>query len=193
MPRLSDASRMRRRDDLAAAAMRCFARDGFSRTSMADIIREAGSSSGSVYSNFENKTELVRYAASGALRRLIPSTIAGTSASQTPWDLLSHLLRASTERTHARTLLQIWSESAWDLDLADVTEQTTRELRSSIQECLTPWCREHAPAGESEGKADSLTDAVLTALQGFLVRLAIDPEVDTEMLTANIVAAFHQS
>jgi AcrR family transcriptional regulator len=192
MPRLSDASRLRRRDDIAAAAMRCFAREGFSRTSMADIIREAGSSSGSVYSNFENKTELVRYAASGALRRLVPSPLAGTSVSQTPWDLLSHLLRASTERTHARTLLQIWSESAWDLDLAEVTEQTTRELRSSIQECLTPWSREHAAARESQGEAVSLTNAVLTALQGFIIRLAIDPEVNAEVLAASMVAVFRR-
>ncbi len=43
--------------------MRCFARNGFAGTSMADIISEADSSAGSVYSNFASKAERVRFAA----------------------------------------------------------------------------------------------------------------------------------
>ena len=107
MPRLSEASRLRRRDDIAAAAMRCFARDGFSRTSMADIIHEARSSSGSVYSNFENKTELVRYAASLALEHLVTTVTEELPVERSPSSVLLHLLGASTDRAHAQTLLQI--------------------------------------------------------------------------------------
>jgi AcrR family transcriptional regulator len=193
VPRLSAASRLRRRDDIAAAAMRCFARDGFSNTSMADIIREAGSSAGSVYANFENKSELVRYASSSALNDLIASVTAELPAERTPSSLLLHLLRASTDRVHAQTLLQIWAEVPRYPELADVAQRTTHELRARVTALLTPWCREQASASAApEVEADALADAVLTALQGFLVRLSIDRDAAPEVLADRIVAIFLQ-
>jgi TetR/AcrR family transcriptional regulator, transcriptional repressor of aconitase len=191
MPRLSEASRLRRRDDIAAAAMRCFARDGFSRTSMADIIREAGSSSGSVYSNFENKTELVRYAASIALQRLIATVTEEPPVERSPSSVLLHLLAASTDRAHAQILLQIWAEAPRDSDLADVTERTTLELRALIVAMIMPWCREHGSiSAPPESDADALADAVLTALEGFIVRLAIDSKADADVIANRAVAVF---
>ncbi|WP_078652866.1 TetR/AcrR family transcriptional regulator [Streptomyces sp. NRRL F-525] len=189
MPRLSEASRLRRRDDIAAAAMRCFARDGFSSTSMADIIREAGSSAGSVYSNFENKSELVRYAASSALRDLIARVTAELPSERTPSSVLLNLLRASADRTHAQTLLQIWAEAPRDPVLAEVAQQSTLELRALVAALLMPWCRENASIS-APAEPDALADAVLTALQGFLVRLTIDRDIDPEILADRVVAVF---
>jgi len=191
MPQLSEASRLRRRDDIAAAAMRCFARAGFSGTSMADIIREAGSSAGSVYSNFENKSELVRYAASSALQDLIAAVTAELPSERTPPSVLLHLLRASADRTHAQTLLQIWAEAPRDPELADIAQQTTLELRALVEALLMPWCREHASiSAPPKWEAGALADAVLTALQGFLVRLTIDRDADPEVLADRAVAVF---
>lgn len=189
MPRLSEASRLRRRDDIAAAAMRCFARDGFSSTSMADIIREAGSSAGSVYSNFENKSELVRYAASSALHDLIAGVTAELPLERTPARVLLHLLRASADRPHAQTLLQIWAEAPRDPVLADVAQQSTLELHALVEALLMPWRRKHASIS-APPEADALADAILTALQGFLVRLTIDRDADPEVLADRIVAVF---
>lgn len=189
MPRLSEASRLRRRDDIAAAAMRCFARDGFSSTSMADIIREAGSSAGSVYSNFENKSELVRYAASSALRDLIARVTAELPLERTPSSVLLNLLRASADRTHAQTLLQIWAEAPRDPVLAEVAQQSTLELRALVAALLMPWCRENASIS-APTEPDVLADVVLTALQGFLVRLTIDRDTDPEVLADRVVAVF---
>jgi hypothetical protein len=54
-----------------------------------------------------------------------------------------------------------------------------------------PWCREHASiSAPPEAEADALADAVLTALQGFLVRLAIDRDADPEVLANRTVAVF---
>ncbi len=189
MPRLSEVSRLRRRDDIAAAAMRCFARDGFSNTSMADIIREAGTSSGSVYSNFQNKTELIRYASSNALRDLVGKVTRELPLDRSPSSVLLHLLRASTDRVHARTLLQIWAEAPRDPEFAEVTQRTTLELRALIESLLLPWCLEQAPAAAAL-ESGALADAVLTALQGFIVRLAIDRDADAEVLADRAVAVF---
>ena len=191
MPRLSDETRRRRRDEIAAAAMRCFARDGFSSTSMADIIREAGSSAGSVYSHFESKADLVRYVASGTLTSLSATISEELPSDRIPSSVVLHLLRASAGRQHARTLLQIWAEAPRDPGIAELAQETTVEVRALVVDLLTPWCRETtSDAVQAESRAEALSDAVLTALQGFIVRLSIDPDVQPEALAERIAASF---
>jgi len=59
MPRVTEQHRAARRSEILAAACRCFARDGFHATSIADIISESGLSAGSVYLYFESKNEII--------------------------------------------------------------------------------------------------------------------------------------
>ena len=59
MPKVSDAHLAARRAQILAAAAACFARDGFHRTSMQDIVRESGISAGLVYRYFTGKDEMI--------------------------------------------------------------------------------------------------------------------------------------
>lgn len=59
MPRLTPQRREARRAEILAAARRCFARDGFHPTSMPDIAREAGLSTGAFYRYFTSKDDVV--------------------------------------------------------------------------------------------------------------------------------------
>lgn len=59
MPRITDERRAARRLEIVAAARRCFARDGFHQTSMPDIAREAGLSTGAFYRYFTSKDDVV--------------------------------------------------------------------------------------------------------------------------------------
>lgn len=59
MPRLTPERREARRAEILAAARRCFARDGFHPTSMPDIAREAGLSTGAFYRYFTSKDDVV--------------------------------------------------------------------------------------------------------------------------------------
>jgi AcrR family transcriptional regulator len=47
-----------RREEILEAAMRCFARTGFHRTSMNDIVAESGLSKGTLYWHFGSKRDL---------------------------------------------------------------------------------------------------------------------------------------
>ena len=58
MPKVSDAHRESRRDQITDAALRSFAAKGFQRTSMADIIAESGLSAGAIYGHFESKQQI---------------------------------------------------------------------------------------------------------------------------------------
>ena len=58
MPKVTEAHRTARRDEIIGAALRCFAAKGYQRTSMADVIEESGLSAGAIYGYFAGKQEL---------------------------------------------------------------------------------------------------------------------------------------
>ncbi len=58
MPKVSAAYEQHRRDQILAAAMTCFARQGYHSTSMDDVVKESGLSVGAIYSYFSSKEEL---------------------------------------------------------------------------------------------------------------------------------------
>ena len=59
MPKITDAKRESRRQQILEAARACFARDGFHATTTADIVRESGVSQGTLYLYFETKDDMV--------------------------------------------------------------------------------------------------------------------------------------
>ena len=59
MPKVSEEHRHSRRRQILAAAIECFARQGFQRTTMEDIIREADLSAGAIYSYFQSKEQII--------------------------------------------------------------------------------------------------------------------------------------
>jgi AcrR family transcriptional regulator len=59
VPKISLAQEQQRRAQILAAAMTCFARQGYHATSMDDVVRESGLSVGAIYSYFASKEDLV--------------------------------------------------------------------------------------------------------------------------------------
>src|SRR6202034_2803899 len=59
MPKITDAQKETRRQQILDAALRCFSRDGFHATTTADIVRESGVSQGTLYLYFATKDDIV--------------------------------------------------------------------------------------------------------------------------------------
>jgi AcrR family transcriptional regulator len=59
MPKITEAQRETRRQQILDAALRCFSRDGFHNTTTADIVRESGVSQGTLYLYFATKDDIV--------------------------------------------------------------------------------------------------------------------------------------
>ena len=57
-PAVSDLEKLRRRDEIIAAAKKVFAAKGFHDTTIADVAKEAGLSYGSIYWYFDSKDDL---------------------------------------------------------------------------------------------------------------------------------------
>jgi AcrR family transcriptional regulator len=58
MPKIAEAARAARRDQIIEAALACFARAGYHATTMADVAAQAGVSKGTPYLYFESKEAL---------------------------------------------------------------------------------------------------------------------------------------
>jgi AcrR family transcriptional regulator len=58
MPKIAEAARAARRDQIIAAALACFARAGYHATTMADVAAQAGVSKGTPYLYFQSKEAL---------------------------------------------------------------------------------------------------------------------------------------
>jgi AcrR family transcriptional regulator len=58
VPKITPAHEQQRRAQILAAAMHCFARQGYHATSMDEVVRESGLSVGAIYSYFPSKEEL---------------------------------------------------------------------------------------------------------------------------------------
>jgi AcrR family transcriptional regulator len=58
VPKISPAHEQHRRDQILAAAMTCFARQGYHATSMDDVVRQSGLSVGAIYTYFPSKEDL---------------------------------------------------------------------------------------------------------------------------------------
>jgi AcrR family transcriptional regulator len=59
MPKVTDEHFAARRRQILDAAAACFAREGFHRTSMQDIVKESGISAGLIYRYFTGKDDMI--------------------------------------------------------------------------------------------------------------------------------------
>ncbi len=59
MARFTEAQKEGRRGEILAAALRCFARNGFHNTTIADVVRDSGVSQGTFYLYFQTKDDVI--------------------------------------------------------------------------------------------------------------------------------------
>lgn len=194
MPRLTEERKNERRAQIAEAAMQCFADKGFAATSMADIIAASGLSAGSLYSHFESKIDLVRHVSSTKLESTFGEVFKELTEPErviTPADVLERALEAAAgQRDKIRLLLHIWVESESDAELGAVARANLGAMRGRFQTLLTPWASAQvARPGDEAAVAGAVADALIATVQGFMVRLKLDPVQDADELAAALVLA----
>lgn len=182
---MSDAHRASRREQILDAALRRIVRQGFHRTSMADIIEESGLSAGAIYLHFDSKQRIAIEAA----RRLLAGRLAeveGETAgapAPSPVAVMRALVAAvSREVGDTRLVVQLWGEAVADPDMRELTDGLFATLRDSFMPHLERW------AGQALGLAPAAardwavrTVPVLLGLgQGYLLQRALAPDFDGE-------------
>ncbi|NRN70659.1 HTH-type transcriptional regulator TtgR [Kibdelosporangium sp. 4NS15] len=176
MPRLTDARKELRRAQITDAAVRCFGRNGLERTSIADITAESGLSTGSIYTHYSSKADLVR-AAAGAVLAKRAEVLGEYAAGDTPPDpdeLLARLI-ANINPVEARVGVQTWGEATTDPVIRGVVVDMIDRMRAMLHDCVTAWLVkvEHHDPAEAREQATPIADRVSALYLAELLHAAL--------------------
>ncbi|MGB4778598.1 TetR/AcrR family transcriptional regulator [Microbacterium sp.] len=177
MPKVTEAHRAARREEIIDAAVRCVLRDGYRGVSIASVIQESGLSAGAIYGHFVNKQELLVAVA----ERVLDGRVADLAAAQrrngplSPGELLVALIDGLRHEDVSAAIPQVWAEAAFDDDVRAVAERIFGRVRGILRTELVAWATASPGRvdGDAEEWADLVTPVVLAAVPGFLVQRAI--------------------
>jgi AcrR family transcriptional regulator len=150
MPRVTEEHRATRRLEILAAACRCFARDGFHATSIADIISESGLSAGALYLYFKSKQELIAAVVEMTLATAdeLFAELLADDAVPSPEQTIEFMIDAVMERAvrhpllgvdMSRVALHAWAEALRDPKIAERIEHTLHHLRQHYEDVARRW------------------------------------------------------
>lgn len=185
MPRLTDATKAARRAQIIEAAIDCFLDHGYTNTSMSDIIKASGLSSGSIYSHFSGKEDILNIAINERLnnvKELYETLPEGAG----PQDLLEAIYTNQLVSENFSAMLRIRLESLHAPEVARATTDIIPLLQGIITQTLTPWAVEQLsvlheinpdPAQRTPEQEALITDyardtadAFMMVFQGFMLR-----------------------
>lgn len=190
MPRVSDAHRASRRDQILDAAIGCFTRQGFQATTMADIIDASGLSAGAIYGYFAGKQEL----AVAAARRAIAGRVGDVarSAGERPLGPAATLRAVADgfarDGIEVRLVVQLWGEAATDPAFLGVATGAFAELAEAFAAGLARWAQVERGMPEEEARdwAAATLPIMLAFGQGLIVQSALFPGFDRERYLAAV-------
>jgi AcrR family transcriptional regulator len=194
MPKVSDAHRQARRREILDAAAACFARQGFHRTSMQDIVRESGISAGLVYRYFASKDEVIAAIVeqwhehrtrllTGAAPEGPDAAPEGPDAAGGGHPLPAYLamLRAIAAPEAAddiRLGVQVWAEALRSPAIGELTRGGVDRFRKLAAGAIRDAEREGGlPAGV---EPDALARVLIAIYQGLTLQTAWDGAVDND-------------
>jgi TetR/AcrR family transcriptional regulator, transcriptional repressor of aconitase len=177
MPKVSQQYRDARRDQILAAARRCFLRDGFHATSMQDLFAEAGLSSGAVYSYFASKDDMIIAIAEENMRGVV-ETIQAVET-QHPGTPIGTVIAAAMDMLHAeddrngvgKLAVIVWAEALRNPVLAARFAELVTRLRADLAE----FVRDRQGSGDLPGDvpAEALAAVFISVVPGYLLQLAV--------------------
>lgn len=184
MPKVSDAYRTARRDEIIVAALRCFAAKGYQRTSMADIIDESGLSAGAIYGHFTGKKELFAAVAGRVLdaRRGELQARRADAGPLPPGQIIATLVSGMRNEPFGGVIVQLWAEAAVDAEIRELVRGVFTRLRETVRAGLVEWAAAEPGRidGDPELWADRLAPIVLGLGPGFMVQRAIIDDFDED-------------
>jgi TetR/AcrR family transcriptional regulator, transcriptional repressor of aconitase len=174
MPKVTQQHRDARREQILAAARRCFLRDGFHATSMQDLFAEAGLSSGAVYSYFASKDDVIVAIAEENMRavtEMIAAVVAehpGRPAGAVLADIMDMVHARDTQDGLGKLTVIVWSEALRNPSLAARFTDMVTQIRASLAEVI-----EQSSQNPPGVPADILAATLVCLVPGYLLQLAI--------------------
>jgi len=152
-----------KRQEILAAAHRCFLRHGLQGASISMICKEAAMSPGHLYHYFPSKDAIIEQMADDYLVNLHSHFSGHPEGEQTATVLLSELwsMNGWDDLTHCRILFELLAEAGRNERIRSILKENTDGVRALLMDALK--------AGQSRGEVDpdldpKHTSAVLVAI-----------------------------
>ena len=178
MPKVSQECLDAKRGEILDAAIACFAREGFHRTTMAEIVKESELSPGAIYNYFDSKEEIIEAIAEDR-REVEEKLIAEAAKAPNAVSALRRMrdaffgdLKVPKERLRRRLSIQLWAE-------AQRNPRILRLVRGSFEaplKLLRGILTEAQQRGEISGKvnADATARFLIAAFHGLVLQVEWD-------------------
>jgi AcrR family transcriptional regulator len=171
MPKVSAEHLANRRQEILDAAANCFARNGFHRTSMQDIVKESGLSAGLIYRYFAGKDDMI-VAIVEEWHAVRAANLAATGDLTTGY---LEFLRAIAGKGAARQRnlsMQTWAETVREPRIRALAKEGVDETILALAD-TTP---------------ESLVRVGIAIYQGLLLQSAWDEDLDVEAFVDSVRA-----
>lgn len=182
MPRVTQEYLDARRQQILEAARRCFLRDGFHRTSMQDILKEANLSAGAVYRYFPAKDDIVEAIAGTVFAAFLDLITEAPRSSPSPGiiDVVEGLFeivdRLQRERQLPAIALQVWAESLRDVRLSKLFRDLIDEIAGQLEILIEHSQREGTIPPALPPR--DLAFAITLLIEGYVVQVvALGPDI----------------
>jgi AcrR family transcriptional regulator len=190
MVKLTEQHRLARRRQITEAAIVCFAREGFHRTTMADIVRESGLSPGAIYHYFASKEDVIE--AIAAERHDREATLNREAlAHPDPLQALRMLIRTygswladPDERLRRRVGIQVWAEALRSEKVHSLVLRGTDAARQTVSQLLDRALAEGRLVPGTQPEA--LARVFVALFQGFILQLSWDEDADLVRYVAEV-------
>jgi AcrR family transcriptional regulator len=182
VPKVSDAHLAARRRQILDAAAACFARDGFHRASMQDIVRESGISAGLVYRYFAGKDDVIAAIVTewhDQRQVFAHGTVGERTAAYL--DYLRGVGEPASEPV-LRLGVQIWAEAMHNRRIRELSRRNVDDPRVAVAAALAGVPL--APGVDP----DALARVLIAVYQGLALQTTWDETLDNEAYVATVAA-----
>ena len=169
-----------RRTQIRAAAEQCFRQHGFHRTSIAQISKVAGMSTGHIYHYFENKEAIIADIVAQDLDRLLMLTAELRAASDVKSAMLERAVEGVQDNLDPGTAglqLEIVAEAARNPRVADIVRAADRQCLASLKETVSAL-RLAAGHRDSDATLSGMTETLAAMFEGLQMRAIRNPGLD---------------
>jgi TetR/AcrR family transcriptional regulator, transcriptional repressor of aconitase len=185
MPKVTEEHRAARKKEIAQAALRRFARSGFTATSMADIIEESGLSAGAIYGHYKSKDELIRLAVTEILdaRFLDVAAARARDPLPAPGEVVRLLVTGLVAQVgEVQLLLQVWGQIPVNPELGQVAAEIGGRVTQMFTEYLTHWYGQAHRLDDERARelAQRYAPVCIGMLHGYMTQTALFAGFDGE-------------
>ena len=167
-----------RREEIIEAAKRCFTARGIHATSMVDIAREFGMSTGHIYNYFPSKLAIIEEVTARGLEEFYRNTYAIQSSLDSYEKTLKNMrkiLLPMLSEEHVRIYLELLNEAAHDPTLRAVLTNADAKAREHLMG-LSPNLNPENPIDQAE------LEVRMATFDGIRLRVFNNPSLDKDLI-----------